>query len=489
MNENNLIIEGLTFDDLLLIPSESSILPKDVITQTRLTHSISLNIPLLSAAMDTVTESGTAICMAQEGGIGIIHRNMSIEQQMLEVDKVKKSESGMVVDPITVKPGATVKDALYLMSRYRISGVPVVNDSGVLMGILTNRDLRFETNVDQPVSQVMTKENLVTVSSSISLEDSKQLLHRHRIEKLLVVDDDYHLKGLITIKDIEKIKKYPTACKDSLGRLRVGGAVGILDREERVQALLDAEADVIVIDTSHGHSHDVIDAVRDTKKNFPQCQLIAGNVATYEGAEALIRAGADAVKVGVGPGSICTTRIIAGIGMPQMTAIMNCAKATRKHDVPLIADGGIKFSGDVVKALGAGADTVMIGSLFAGTEESPGETILFQGRSYKVYRGMGSIEAMKAGSKDRYYLKDDMESNIKLVPEGIEGRVPYRGTLSSSVHQLIGGIKAGMGYVGCRTIQELQENARFARITAAGLRESHVHDVIITKESPNYWLD
>ena len=489
MNENDSIIEGLTFDDLLLIPSESSILPKDVITQTRLTNTISLNIPLLSAAMDTVTESGTAICMAQEGGIGIIHRNMSIEQQMLEVDKVKKSESGMIVDPITVQPDATVKDALDLMRRYRISGVPVVNDGGVLVGILTNRDLRFETNIDQPVSDVMTKENLVTVSSSISLDDSKQLLHRHRIEKLLVVDEENHLKGLITIKDIEKIKKYPMACKDTFGWLRVGAAVGILDREERVQALLDAEADVIVIDTSHGHSRDVVDAVRDTKKNFPQCQLIAGNVATYEGAEALITAGADAVKVGVGPGSICTTRVIAGIGMPQMTAIMNCAKATRKHDIPLIADGGIKFSGDVVKALGAGADSVMIGSLFAGTEESPGETILFQGRSYKVYRGMGSIEAMKAGSKDRYYLKDDMESNIKLVPEGIEGRVPYRGTLSSSVHQLVGGIKAGMGYVGCRTIEVLRTNARFVHITAAGLRESHVHDVIITKESPNYWLD
>ncbi|MBN1828260.1 MAG: IMP dehydrogenase [Deltaproteobacteria bacterium] len=482
------IREGLTFDDLLLIPSESAVLPKDVNTSTRLTNGIIINIPLLSAAMDTVTESQTAICMAQEGGIGIIHRNMSIDRQVLEVDKVKKSESGMIVDPITVEPEAKVKDALVLMSRYRISGVPVVK-KGYLVGILTNRDIRFESNLDQPVSAVMTKDNLVTVSSNISLEESKKLLHQHRIEKLLVVDEQNCLKGLITIKDIEKIKKYPKACKDSLGRLRVGAAVGIIDRERRIDALLKAGADVIVIDTSHGHSKGVIDAVRDTKKCFPDCELIAGNVATSEGAEALIKSGVDAVKVGVGPGSICTTRIIAGVGVPQMTAIMDCAETTRKYNIPLIADGGIKYSGDIIKALGAGADTIMIGSLFAGTEESPGETVLFQGRSYKVYRGMGSLEAMKAGSRDRYYLDDDIESAIKLVPEGIEGRVPFRGSLSSSIQQLIGGVKAGMGYVGCTTIAELKERARFVRITSAGLRESHVHDVIITKEAPNYSLD
>jgi len=436
-----------------------------------------------------VTESGVAIAIAQEGGMGIIHRNMSIEHQVLEVDKVKKSESGMVVDPITIGPEQKVRDAFLLMKKYRISGVPVIKGRK-LVGILTNRDLRFETNLDQTVSAVMTKENLVTVSADITLEDSKKILHTHRIEKLLVVDDKYNLKGLITIKDIEKIKKYPYACKDSLGRLRVGAAVGILDREERIDALLKARADVIVIDTSHGHSSGVIDAVRDTKSNFPDCELIAGNVATYEGAEALIKAGVDAVKIGVGPGSICTTRIVAGVGVPQITAIMNCFKASEKYGIPLIADGGVKFSGDVVKALGAGAHTVMIGGLFAGTEESPGETVLYQGRSYKVYRGMGSLEAMKAGSKDRYYLEDDdIETSMKLVPEGIVGRVPFRGTLSASVEQLVGGIKAGMGYVGCKTIDELRKKAKFIRITPAGLRESHVHDVIITKEAPNYWLD
>jgi IMP dehydrogenase len=488
MLEKDKIQEGLTFDDLLLLPAESSILPRDVDTSTKLTGNISLSIPIISAAMDTVTESRVAICMAQEGGMGIIHRNLSIEDQALEVDKVKKSESGMVVDPITIEPDQKVSDALALMSKYQISGVPVVRKSK-LVGILTNRDLRFETNLDQPVSAVMTKDNLVTVSSDITLEDSKKILHAHRIEKLLVVDDKYNLKGLITIKDIEKIRKYPYACKDSLGRLRVGAAVGILDREERVDALLKAGADVIVIDTSHGHSKGVIDAVRSTKKTFPGCELIAGNVATQEGAEALIKAGVDAVKVGVGPGSICTTRVVAGIGVPQMTAIQNCFKACGKHGIPLIADGGIKFSGDVVKALGAGAHSVMIGGLFAGTEESPGETVLFQGRSYKVYRGMGSLEAMRSGSKDRYYLEDDMESDLKLVPEGIVGRVPFRGTLSASIQQLVGGIKAGMGYVGCRTIEELREKARFIKITTAGLRESHVHDVIITKEAPNYRLD
>ena len=479
--------EALTFDDLLLVPAASAVMPRDVETSTLLTKNITLNIPIVSAAMDTVTESRTAICMSQEGGIGIIHRNMSIERQALEVDKVKKSESGMIVDPITIGPEQKVSDALGLMNQYRISGVPVVKNRK-LVGILTNRDLRFETNLEQPVSQVMTKERLVTVKANISLEESKKLLHAHRIEKLLVVDDDYHLKGLITIKDIEKIKRYPHACKDSLGRLRVGAAVGVLDREARVEALLNAGADVIVIDTSHGHSSGVLEAVRDTKRNFPKCELIAGNVATAEGAKALIEAGVDAVKIGVGPGSICTTRIIAGVGVPQMSAIRDAYKAAAVHGIPVIADGGVKFSGDIVKALAAGAHAVMIGGLFAGTEESPGETILFQGRSYKVYRGMGSLEAMKMGSRDRYY-QDDIEDNLKLVPEGIEGRVPFRGSLSASIQQLIGGLKAGMGYLGCRTIREVRENARFVRITSAGLRESHVHDVIITKEAPNYWLD
>ncbi len=482
------VVESLTFDDLLLIPAESSILPRDVDTSARLTKNISLNIPIISAAMDTVTESRTAICLAQEGGVGIIHRNMGIERQAIEVDKVKKSESGMIVDPITIEPEQRVYEALELMNRYRISGVPVVKNKK-LVGILTNRDLRFETDLEQPVANVMTHENLITVSSTqISLEDSKKLLHKHRIEKLLVVDENYNLTGLITIKDIEKIKKYPLASKDSLGRLRVGAAVGIVDREARIDALLAAGADVVVIDTSHGHSAGVLDAVRTTKANFPKCELIAGNVATSEGAKALIDAGVDAVKVGVGPGSICTTRIIAGVGVPQMSAIRDAYKIGAKYDIPIIADGGIKYSGDIVKALAAGANTVMIGGLFAGTEESPGESILFQGRSYKVYRGMGSLEAMKMGSKDRYY-QDDMESNLKLVPEGIEGRVPYRGSLSASIQQLLGGLKAGMGYVGCRTTGELREKARFIRITSAGLRESHVHDVIITKEAPNYWLD
>ena len=484
---DDIIKESLTFDDLLLVPAASNVLPKDVDVSTLLTKNITLRIPIISAAMDTVTESRTAICMAQEGGIGIIHRNMSIEHQAVEVDKVKKSESGMIVDPITIEPDQKVSDALELMSKYSISGVPVTK-KGKLVGILTNRDLRFEENLSQPVSNVMTKKNLVTVSSNISLEESKKLLHKHRIEKLLVVDDEYNLKGLITIKDIEKIRRFPNACKDSLGRLRVGAAVGIIDRETRIEALLAAGADVIVIDTSHGHSAAVIDAIKSTKTNFPKCELIAGNIATSEGAEALIKAGADAVKVGVGPGSICTTRVIAGVGVPQMSAIRDTYKVAAKHGIPVIADGGIKYSGDIVKAIGCGAHSVMIGGLFAGTEESPGETVLFQGRSYKVYRGMGSLEAMKMGSRDRYY-QDDIESPLKLVPEGIEGRVPFRGSLSASIHQLIGGLKAGMGYAGCKTIPELLKKARFVRITQAGLKESHVHDVIITKEAPNYWLD
>ena len=484
---DDVVKESLTFDDLLLVPAASSILPRDVDTSTKLTKNISLNIPIISAAMDTVTESRTAICMAQEGGIGIIHRNMSIEQQAVEVDRVKKSESGMVVDPITIEPDQKVNAAMELMSKYSISGVPVVK-KGKLVGILTNRDLRFEENLDQHVSDVMTKKNLITVSSSISLDDSKKLLHKHRIEKLLVVDDEYNLKGLITIKDIEKIRRFPNACKDSFGRLRVGAAVGIIDREARIEALLSVGADVIVIDASHGHTIGVINAIKTTKANFPKCELIAGNVATSEGAKALIDAGVDAVKVGVGPGSICTTRIIAGVGVPQMSAIRDVYKTASKHNIPVIADGGIKYSGDIVKAIGCGAHSVMVGGLFAGTEESPGETVLFQGRSYKVYRGMGSLEAMKLGSRDRYY-QDDIEGPSKLVPEGIEGRVPFRGSLSASVLQLIGGFKAGMGYVGCKTIPELMEKARFIRITQAGLKESHVHDVIITKEAPNYWLD
>lgn len=484
---DDIIKESLTFDDLLLVPAASSVLPRDVNTSSLLTTNITLKIPIVSAAMDTVTESRSAICMAQEGGIGIIHRNMSIAQQAIEVDKVKKSESGMIVDPITIEPDRKVSDALKLMDHYSISGVPVVK-KGKLVGILTNRDLRFEENLEQPVENVMTKKNLVTVSSSITLEESKKLLHQHRIEKLLVVDDEYRLKGLITIKDIEKIRRYPNACKDSLGRLRVGAAVGILDREARIDALLAAGVDVIAIDTSHGHSAGVINAIKSTKANFPKCELIAGNVATAEGAQALIDAGVDAVKVGVGPGSICTTRVIAGVGVAQMSAIRDACKVAYQRGIPVIADGGIKYSGDIVKAIGAGASCVMIGGLFAGTEESPGETILFQGRSYKVYRGMGSLEAMKMGSRDRYY-QDDIEGPLKMVPEGIEGRVPFRGSLSASILQLIGGLKAGMGYVGCKTIPELIEKARFVRITQAGLKESHVHDVIITKEAPNYWLD
>jgi len=476
---------SLTFDDVLLIPAESAVLPRDVEVSTFLTRAIRLNMPLISAAMDTVTEAQTAISMAREGGIGIIHRNLPIATQAAEVDKVKKSESGMIVDPITMDPDQKIYEALEVMKQYRISGVPVTR-KGKLLGILTNRDLRFETQLDQPISAVMTKENLVTAPVGITLEDSKRLLHKNRIEKLLVVDENHNLKGLITIKDIEKTIKYPNASKDNLGRLRVGAAVGpSADREARIEALLRTGADVIVLDTAHGHSRGVLEAIRDTKRVFPNCPLIAGNVATAEGAEALAKAGVDAVKAGVGPGSICTTRVIAGVGVPQITAIQECARMIQRYDIPLIADGGIKFSGDITKALAAGADSVMIGSLFAGTDESPGETVLYQGRSYKIYRGMGSIEAMKSGSKDRYY-QDDVEAEIKLVPEGIEGRVPYKGPISSSIYQLLGGLRAGMGYLGCRTLKELKQKSKFTRITNAGLRESHVHDVIITKEAPNY---
>jgi IMP dehydrogenase len=480
--------EGFSFDDVLLLPNYSDVLPKDCDTRTQLTTTLKLNIPIVSAAMDTVTEADTAISMAREGGIGFIHRNMSIESQAVEVDKVKKSESGMIVDPVTIHPEKPVHEVLELMSKYRISGVPVTKGDR-LVGIVTNRDLRFETDMDKSIASVMTKENLVTVSEGISLEESKKLLHQHRIEKLLVVDANGRLKGMITIKDIEKIKKYPNACKDQMGRLRAGAAIGVgEDRVERAQALLDAGADVICIDTSHGHSLNVIETVKELKSTFSNIEVIAGNVATSKGAEDLIAAGVDAVKIGIGPGSICTTRIVAGVGVPQMTAIMNCKAISNKTGVPLIADGGIKFSGDLAKAIGAGAHTVMIGSLFAGMDESPGETILFQGRSYKVYRGMGSLEAMKKGSKDRYY-QTEQEEDDKLVPEGIVGRVPYRGSLRSNLHQLVGGLKAGMGYAGCRTIEELRDKARFTRITAAGLRESHVHDVIITKEAPNYRVD
>ena len=480
--------EAFSFDDVLLLPGYSDVLPLDVDTRTRLTKNIDLNIPLVSAAMDTVTESRTAISMAREGGIGFIHRNLSIESQAIEVDKVKKSESGMIVNPVTIHPDQLVHEVLNLMEKFRISGVPVTQEDR-LVGIVTNRDLRFETDLGKKISEVMTKDNLVTVSEGITLEDSKKLLHKHRIEKLLVVDEKDLLLGMITIKDIEKIRKYPKACKDSLGRLRVGAAVGVgPDMEARTGALLQAGADVILIDTSHGHSKNVIEAVKNLKSNFKDIELIAGNVGEAEGAEALIKAGVDGVKIGIGPGSICTTRIVAGVGVPQITAIMNCSPVYHKTGVPLIADGGVKFSGDVTKALGAGAQVVMIGSLFAGTEESPGELVIYQGRSYKSYRGMGSIEAMQKGSRDRYYQAEDLQGD-KLVPEGIVGRVPYRGNLSDNLFQLIGGLKAGMGYVGCRTLDELREKARFIKITAAGMRESHVHDVIITKEAPNYRLD
>ncbi len=481
--------EGLTFDDVLLVPSFSQVMPADIDVSTLLTPSIKLHIPILSAAMDTVTESKTAICLAQEGGIGIIHRNMGITEQAQEVEKVKKSESGMIVDPITISPEQKIKDTLDLMAKYHISGIPVT-EGKKLVGIITNRDLRFETNFEQKVKNVMTKENLVTVKEGISLEESKKILHKHKIEKLLVVDKDYNLKGLITIKDIEKMRKYPYSSKDHLGRLRVGAAIGVsADRDQRVDALLKAGCDVIIIDTAHGHSKNVIESIREVKKNFKNIELIAGNVATKEGCEALIKAGCDAVKIGVGPGSICTTRIVAGIGVPQITAIMEAAKMAKSRKVPIVADGGIKFSGDITKAIAAGADTVMIGNLFAGTDETPGEMVLYQGRTYKVYRGMGSLEAMKEGkTRDRYSIPED-EIESKIVPEGIEGRVPYRGSLSVCINQLVGGIKAGMGYTGSTTIAELQKNRKFLRITSAALKESHVHDVIITKEAPNYRIE
>ncbi|HVT06078.1 MAG TPA: IMP dehydrogenase [Polyangia bacterium] len=479
--------EALTFDDVLLVPAESDVVPKDVEVRTNLTPGIRLAIPIVSSAMDTVTESATAICMAREGGIGILHKNLTIPEQALEVTKVKKAESGVVVNPVTVGPDQKLAAALELMKRHEISGLPVVSE-GRPVGILTNRDIRFERNLDQPVSAMMTRK-LITISEGTSVESAKELLHKNRIEKLLVIDSGGYLKGLVTIKDIEKAQAHPAAVKDDFGRLRVGAAVGVgPDRDERVDALLKAGADVICIDTAHGHSRAVVQAVADVRRNFPKAQIIAGNVATGEAALALAKAGADAVKVGIGPGSICTTRIVAGVGVPQITAITDCAKALAGQNVSVVADGGIKYSGDVAKAIAAGANSVMIGSLFAGTDEAPGEIILYQGRSYKVYRGMGSIGAMRAGSRDRYF-QGEVTSDAKLVPEGIEGRVPYRGALSQSLYQLIGGLKSGMGYTGCRTIEELRTKARFVRATAMGLRESHVHDVIITKEAPNYRVE
>jgi IMP dehydrogenase len=480
--------DAYTFDDVLIVPLKSDVLPTEVRTNTRLTNRIELNVPIVSSAMDTVTESRLAIALAQQGGIGVIHKNMPIDKQSAEADKVKRSESGMIVDPITMSPNDRIEDAVKLMAHYKISGVPIT-EKGRLVGILTNRDLRFETRFHLPISEVMTKDNLVTVPVGTTLEEAQRILHQHRIEKLLVVDKNQNLKGLITVKDITKKIKYPLAAKDGQGRLRVAAAIGASgDYLERMAELVRAKVDVIVIDTAHGHSSRVLEAVRETKKRFPEMDVIAGNIATEEGAKDLIKAGVDAVKVGMGPGSICTTRVVSGVGMPQITAILACGKATHEAGIPLIADGGIKFSGDITKALAAGADSVMIGSLFAGTDESPGETILYQGRTFKSYRGMGSLGAMQAGSRDRYG-QDQQEEPSKLVPEGIEGRVAYKGPLSSMVTQLVGGLRSGMGYCGVNTIEELQNKTRFVKITDASLRESHVHDVFITKEAPNYQLD
>src|SRR6266481_3554127 len=474
------IPEGLTFDDVLLEPARSAVLPAQADTRTCLTRKIALNIPIVSSAMDTVTESHLAIALAQQGGLGFIHRNMAIERQTEEVDRVKRSESGMIVDPVTMSPDSRIFEALDVMKRYRISGVPITQN-GKLVGILTNRDLRFETRTDVPISEVMTKENLITVPVGTTLEQAEEILHRHRVEKLLVVDDHYMLKGLITVKDIQKKLKYPNAAKDAQGRLRVGAALGSSgDYLERAQELVKKKVDVLAVDSAHGHQARVMQAIAAVKRALPNVELIAGNVATLEGARDLIALGVDGIKVGIGPGSICTTRVVSGAGVPQMTAIADCARAARGSGVPLIADGGIKFSGDVTKAIAAGADCVMIGSLLAGTEESPGETILYQGRTFKSYRGMGSLGAMPQGSADRYA----QDSSGKLVPEGIEGRVPYKGMLADLVYQLVGGLRAGMGYCGCASIAELRERAKFVRVTSAGLRESHVHDVIITKEAP-----
>ncbi len=500
MQVENGLATALTFDDVLLVPRHSKVLPTHVDVSTRFTRNIGLNVPLVSAAMDTVTESRLAIAMAQHGGIGVIHKNLSIEEQASEVDRVKRSESGMIVNPITLSPEHRIYEALALMKKYRISGVPITKDGskeGHLVGILTNRDLRFETNVDRPIREVMTHDNLVTVPVGTTLEQAKQILHEHKIEKLLVVDQHYMLKGLLTVKDIQKLIKYPNACKDKLGRLRVGAAVGVgKDAIDRATALVAAHVDVLVVDTAHGHSQRVLDMVQDIRRRFPETDLVAGNVATEEATEDLIRLGVDAVKVGIGAGSICTTRVIAGIGVPMITAIMDCARAGARNEVPIVADGGIRYSGDITKAIAVGASCTMIGSLFAGTDESPGELILYQGRSFKEYRGMGSIGAMRRGSRDRYFQDEfDLEAlengepsdkGDKLVPEGIEGRVAHKGSVAAMVHQLVGGLRAGMGYCGCATIPQLQQEARLIRVTPAGVRESHVHDVIITKEAPNY---
>jgi len=485
--EERIVGEGLTFDDVLLLPAYSEVLPREVDVRTRLTRTITLNIPIVSAAMDTVTESAMAIAMAREGGIGIIHKNLTIERQAEEVDRVKRFESGMIRNPITLRPDSSVREALAVMRKYHISGIPIVDAERRLVGIVTNRDLRFVTDLEQPVSAVMTSEGLITAPVGTTLEEAEQILQRHRIEKLPVVDESGVLQGLITFKDIQKKRSYPNACKDEQGRLRVGAAVGVTqDVEERVAALAEAGVDVVVVDSAHGHSRRVIETVRLLKRRFPKLPIIAGNVAVAEAAEALIRAGADAVKVGIGPGSICTTRVIAGVGVPQLTAIMWVAQVAHAFDVPVIADGGIRQTGDIAKALAAGADSVMIGSLLAGSEESPGEKVLLEGRAYKVYRGMGSLGAMYHGSADRYF-QDGEDEMPKLVPEGVEGRVPFKGSVSEVLFQLVGGLRAAMGYCGCATIAELQRKARFVRMTLAGLRESHPHDVIITKESPNYF--
>jgi len=482
------IREGLTFDDVLLVPAGSEVLPKDVDLSTKLTETIPLAIPLISAAMDTVTEHGTAIAMARNGGIGIVHRNLTIARQAAEVDKVKRSESGMIVDPITMSPEQRIYEALEVMQRYRISGVPIIRD-GKAVGILTNRDLRFVKDTTAEISTVMTTEGLVTVPPGTGMERARELLHEHRIEKLLVVDGAGDLRGLITIKDMEKSDRYPDASKDAMGRLRCGAAVGVgPDRLERAQALADAGVDVVVVDTAHGHSQGVLESIAEIRRHFPELPLIGGNVATGEGAEALIKVGVSAVKVGVGPGSICTTRVVSGVGVPQFTAVMDAVNVADRFGVPVIADGGVKFSGDITKALAAGASIVMVGSLFAGTDEAPGEVVLFQGRSYKVYRGMGSIGAMAEGSRDRYFQADVLDAD-KLVPEGIEGRVPYRGSLGNSIYQLLGGLRSGMGYCGAPDLAALRQNAQFVKISGAGLHEGHVHDVIITKEAPNYRIE
>ena len=482
------IFDALTFDDILLRPAYSEVLPAETDTTTLFSRNIKIHIPIVSAAMDTVTEAALAIALAQQGGLGVIHRNMSIVAQCDEIDKVKRSESGMIVDPVTMSADQPISKALKIMERYHISGVPIVDEDRKLLGILTNRDLRFENRFDLPISTVMTKENLITVAVGTTLQEARGILQKHRVEKLLVVDEEYHLKGLITVKDIQKAIKYPLATKDNLGRLCVAAAVGATgDYFERAQELINARVDAIVVDTAHGHSKRVLEAVKKIKQHYPSIDVVAGNIATFEAAKDLISAGVDGIKVGIGPGSICTTRVVTGCGVPQVSAIMDCAKAARSTGVPIIADGGIKFSGDVTKAIASGADSTMMGSLFAGTDESPGEIILLQGRSFKSYRGMGSLGAMKEGSRDRYAQENEVEA--KLVPEGIEGRVPYKGPIAAMVTQLVGGLRAGMGYCGCRTIKELKENSKFIRITSAGLKESHVHDVIITKEAPNYRLD